>query len=553
MVMEVCRVVAMTAAVLVCVVSFAAVVKFLAEGTLGPVDALRFMGLMAVPMMHYTLPFAAGFGATLAYHRMTADGELLAAHAGGIGHRSLLVPSLGAAVMLSTILGYLNQQVIPHMLRTSHRMIAEDIAKMVSTSIESGQSITFDSFLLHADGVRRFGADAASGASERMLLSGVVAVEFGRGGEIRSEATATRAWLWVFPPGGPAEVEGIAPGSGYIRMRLEDGVGVSGDQVIRFAELAPDPWVIPDSFRNDPKYFTNSEMGRLRERPELMHGVERRRLLLAQRLAERETMGEIKSGLINAGRARLVDATGQPVLLRGSDVRLDATSRRWIVWPSAPGRPIEVDRYMPDGTLARYVAEEVEISTTLDTTLARPDLSLRLSLTNVSSGQAPTALPGEGIASGTRTSLSIGPVYAAGKPLDGLIGLSSVELMERARPFTDRERPDPFIDGVVRDVRKQIEELEREITSKIHERWAMAAACLVMTLAGAVTAMRLGDALPLTVYLWSFFPALAGVITITSGQSMVHHSGASGLLVLWGGVGIVGVYALVSYVKVARH
>ncbi len=119
---EVWRVVFITALVLVCVVSFAAVVKFLGEGRLGPVDALRFMAVIAVPMMHYTLPFAAGFGATLAYHRMTADGEITAAHASGIGHRWVLVPAFLAALVLGVGLGYLNQQTIPHMLRASQRM-----------------------------------------------------------------------------------------------------------------------------------------------------------------------------------------------------------------------------------------------------------------------------------------------------------------------------------------------------------------------------------------------------------------------------------------------
>jgi hypothetical protein len=224
---EIWRVVLITALVLVCVVSFAAVVKFLGEGKLGPVDALRFMLVIAVPMMHYTLPFAAGFGATLAYHRMTADGEILAAHAGGIGHRSVLMPAVLAALVLGAGLAYLNQRTIPHMLRSSQRMVTENIAEIVRASIESSQSVSFDNFLLHADGVKAFGPDASSGASERMLLTGVVAVEFDRKGQIRSEATAARAWLWVFPPGSPAlRARAFHPGSGYVRMRLEEGDGL---------------------------------------------------------------------------------------------------------------------------------------------------------------------------------------------------------------------------------------------------------------------------------------------------------------------------------------
>lgn len=554
MAFEIWRVVLITAAVLLCVVSFSAVIKFLAEGKLGPVDALRFMGVIAVPMMHYTLPFAAGFGATLAYHRMVVDGEVLAAHAGGIGHRAVLMPALLAAIVLGGGLAFLNQSVIPRMLERSQRMITQDIAKLVSASIESSQSISFDSFLLHAGSVKRFGPDTSSGASERMMLTDVVAVEFDRKGVIRSEATARRAWLWIFPPGGPDPMPGVSPGVGYVRMRLEEGVGFSGEQLVRFSELAPDPWLLPDSFRNDPKFYSNSEMRVLRERPELMNGVDQRRVRLAQRLAERHTMAEIKGSLQSAGRARLTDASGQALIVRASDVRL-TPERRWAVIPSAPGRPIEVDRFLPDGTLARYAAKSAVIVTQAVETEGLPTLTARIVLSEVSTVSGSSGANGSTTngASGDRAELSLGPLYSASRPLDELIDRSSAELLEIAHPFIDRERPDLFLAEASSDLVRQIEKLQREILSKIHERWAMSAACLVMAVAGAVTAMRLGSALPLTVYLWSFIPALAGVITITSGQQLTHDMGAPGLIVLWGGVGVLVLYTLISYLHVARH
>lgn len=551
---EIWRVVLITAAVLLCVVSFSAVIKFLAEGKLGPVDALRFMSVIAVPMLHYTLPFAAGFGATLAYHRMVADGEVFAAYASGIGHRSVLMPAVLAALVMGGGLAYLNQRVIPRMLEASQRMITEDIAKIVSASIESSQSMSFDSFLLHAGAVKRFGSDGASGATERMMLTDVVAVEFDRKGVIRSEATAKRAWLWIFPPGGPDPMPGVSPGVGYVRMRLEEGVGFSGGQLVRFSELAPDPWLLPDSFSNDPKFYSNAEMQSLRDTPELMSGVEQRRVRLAQRLAERQTMAEIKGSLQSSGRARLTDSMGQSLIVRASDVRL-TPERRWAVVPSSPGRPVEVDRFLPDGTLARYAAKQAEIVTESIETEGQPELMARLHLTEVSTISGSSGVGGSTVngVSGDRAELSLGPLYSASRPLTELIAQPSGALLEMARPFTDRDQPDLFVSEAKDDLTKSIGKLHREILSKIHERWAMSATCLVMAVAGAVTAMRLGGAMPLTVYLWSFIPALAGVITITSGQQLTHDMGAPGLLVLWGGVGLLVVYTLVSYLHVARH
>ncbi len=81
----------------------------------------------------------------------------------------------------------------------------------------------------------------------------------------------------------------------------------------------------------------------------------------------------------------------------------------------------------------------------------------------------------------------------------------------------------------------------------------MAVAGLVMIVTGAVTALRLRGKLPLTVYLWSFFPALATVLTISSGQQMVEPMGNVGLILLWGGVAALAAYSMVAYRVVCRH
>ncbi len=113
--------------------------------------------------------------------------------------------------------------------------------------------------------------------------------------------------------------------------------------------------------------------------------------------------------------------------------------------------------------------------------------------------------------------------------------------------------PDAFVSGPAEDLAKRLKRLEREVVSKRHERWANAAAGLVMVLAGALTAMRLGGSLPLTVYLWSFFPALLALVTISAGQQVTHRMGMGGLALLWGGVGILAAYAGAAFWTVRRH
>ena len=119
--------------------------------------------------------------------------------------------------------------------------------------------------------------------------------------------------------------------------------------------------------------------------------------------------------------------------------------------------------------------------------------------------------------------------------------------------MVEAPNPDDFVAKPTRELRINIERLRREILSKRHERWAMAVSCLVMVLTGAITAIRLASGQALTVYLWSFFPALATVITISSGQQLTHQNGTTGLFVLWGGVGFLSVHALIAYMGLRRH
>ena len=65
--------------------------------------------------------------------------------------------------------------------------------------------------------------------------------------------------------------------------------------------------------------------------------------------------------------------------------------------------------------------------------------------------------------------------------------------------------------------------------------------------------MRLRHSLPLAVYMWSFFPALAAVLTVSAGQQMVHQNGPIGLLLLWGGVGALALFTLAEYARLTRH
>jgi hypothetical protein len=171
------RLLAMVSLTLVVLISFAAGVKPLADGDVGLLEALKLMGLLSVPMLQFALPFAAGFAATLSYHRFASDNEAVAAMAGGIGHRSLLAPAAAWGVGLALLVALLTNLAIPHFLRAAERMITRDLARLVVTPLERGQPLTMGDWSIVADDVFVLEPDESQGEIARILLQNVIGEE----------------------------------------------------------------------------------------------------------------------------------------------------------------------------------------------------------------------------------------------------------------------------------------------------------------------------------------------------------------------------------------
>jgi hypothetical protein len=153
------RLMVLAAFVMVMVIAFAATVKPLAEGTLDPANALRFMLYAMPPMLAYALPFAAGFGATLVYHRMATDNEALAAHAGGVSHRAFMAPAFFTAAVLTVGGLFMHDQIIPEFLHRMQRMITVDLSRLVASEVARGNAIKQKNLLIFADQGKSFGPD----------------------------------------------------------------------------------------------------------------------------------------------------------------------------------------------------------------------------------------------------------------------------------------------------------------------------------------------------------------------------------------------------------
>ncbi len=540
----------LTAGVLVTVISFAISVRLTAQGKLGPLETIKYMFLVMPAMLQFALPFAAAFGATLSYHRMSQDNELTAAAASGVSHKMLLVPALVSGLVLAGIMSLLLDQVVPRMFVQMEQVVAQDAARMVVGPIEAGQPLEMGGTLVHADSVRRLGPNPEHDAFETLLLTGVFALDLDEKGTIRREAAAGKAVIEFSyqseNAGGPEP--GPVGQATQLAMRLnnasvfsaEDGVAPTGGALTMYATL-------PSSFDDNPKFRTTPELKKLPEHPDNLRFIDVLRRDVAFHIAEREATNTIAASLKSKGAVRLKDEAGRTLTIRAAG--LEQRTNRWELLPPKGGL-IEVDLSSGEGSdvgTRHLSAHTAGIRGHIGKDRAARKLTVRLDLERVA-GRIKAGDP-----AGERESQVFPHLSLDENPLDELLRLPTPQLLAEVDRRDKARGPDSFVAAPANELRRVLREVGREIVSKYHERWASCVSALVMVLAGALTAMRLGSSLPLAVYLWCFFPALFTVITIAMGQQVAHKVGLAGLSVLWGGVGGLAAYTAAAFAVVRRH
>jgi lipopolysaccharide export LptBFGC system permease protein LptF len=553
------RLILLTAAVLVAILAFAAAIQPLSNGKLSAADTLRFIGLAIVPMLAYALPFAAGFGATLVYYRIAQDNEAVAVYAGGISHRRLLAPALIVAILASASLAVLNEQVIPRFLRGMARLITVDMARFTANEIGKGRSVAVGEMIIWADQARRLEPDPGSGATEELLLSKFAAVELDNEGNPTVEATSTSARLWLIPGGGPRPTSS-APSeqdeaniSSRVVMRLQNVVAIQeGRATGGFRDRVDLAWDVPSAFRDNPKFLTSGELASLRDNPAQINWIETRRRNLALTLAERTAVEDMQRQIREHGSITLTDDRNRPVTIFAAQMTWEVD--RWKFSP-APGTRVRVELLRPvsgPGGTESDVATTITASfVTMANDLADASVARRLEF--ALEALDATTRGADDAAATQRERITLSPLAPDPKRSEALLAMSVTDLVNASKTYVDRPVPDPLVQTSLDQLTRQLSRLSRDVLGKQHERWAMAASCFVMVLTGAVTALGMSKRQPLTVYLWTFAPALICIVTISGGQQMVRQSGVAGLFLMWSGVAAMATYTLIVYRKLAVH
>ena len=553
------RIVGLTGTVMVTVIAFGATIRPLAsDSLLDATQTLKYLGLAIIPMLQFALPFAAGFGATLTMHRMTTDNEIQAMAASGISYRRILTPIFATGMVLVIVMVLLTQWIIPRFWTAIGQMLSTDVTKLFQASIRRHEPFQRDNLQIYADDiVLQQNPEGEGGPETRMVLLKLAAATLDDDGRAMTDFTADKAVADVYRREGRTIIK-LAMNE-TVGFNQDDGVLVNFEHPVRTIEM-------PTEFQTKTKTLTRGQLLALRENPDGYAQVIEAKLALAAAIRDATARAEIDQQLRQNGRVELL---GEAIGTAGEHRSYFVTADK--LYDSARAdKSRDNDKPHDSGTADKVHDSQFELRAGGRIEIVQYDGGEAIRKFDAATAQlvpAAAAPPGtasfdlelgehdvvdlrRGGAPNHRPHLVIATLGVSGTESDDLSALSSSELLQRAA--TTRGRPEGVKSKASKLV-KEIESLQREITSRLLNRYALSMTALLLLVLGAVLAMWLRGSLPLATYTWAFLPAVMDLILISAGEQLLRDGRVLGHFVMWSGNAFIVLTIAVVYSRLRRN
>jgi lipopolysaccharide export system permease protein len=536
---ELMRVFLVTTGIIVSVIAFGAAAKPLADSSIGADTVFKYVSLAMVPMLQFAIPFSAGFASTLVIHRFATDNELLAMSACGMSHRRIMAPVVLLGGFLCVVTLVLVSLVIPRFWTRMKELATADATQMLVGAVARGEALAADRMMIYADAAREVDPPPGSGARRRLLLTGVAAVELESpwSSSIVTEFTAEDAAVDIH----------VTPRGTVAKMALMNATVIRpGEGAIVTVPVAePEAASVYSGFERSPKFLTVPEILDLRKDVDLAMSVLEAKKPLAAMLGELDLWRCVEPVAASGSIELAQDGSGRSVRIEGA--RLAAGTlvplegrARFALAELVDGRTVRRAE-APAGTL-RAISESG----------FAPRFSLAVPGA-VEAVDTVSGLPG-------RWSPRIDDLLPRGCEPRDWAAAPSAEVMAAAGSMPDADGAGPYAAlraaaagrAATLDIRRK--DAVWESDSHLANRAAQSVSVVLVLLLGAVLAAAMRHAMPLTVYVMAFVPAIANIFMLSSGQLMMSDGRTVlGSAVMWGGNAVVLGAVVLAWRRLARN
>ena len=502
---ELLKVMLLTTMVLVVVVAFGATIKPVIQNQIDPLDVGKYAFFASVPMLQFALPFAAGFSATIVMHRMANDNEILAMSVAGIPYRRIFMPAASLGVLLTIIMFLLVNFVIPRFWGVLQEMVARDVTRIFTATIDNGEALAFEGTQLFADDIVIPDEAPRTGADERLVLLGVAALESDRDGTVRSEFTARYATVDIYHRRQDVLLKlALVDATIY---RPEDGSMIFVPQAI------PGAVSLRKDLTSGPKTRDLLELLEIRRNPNKYELVARAREDVRKRLLMFDYWTCLESEIGTRNRI-LFESTykDEKVELSGLEVRdgeLFGTPEMTLV------------QYEDDEAIRRAFAEKAQIE--IDPVV----LGSPITFTLAARSDEAVDLRGSGELE-TRWPARIRSMKHSCTVREDRADMSNEALIAESRGVLANESGFPkeltrSFAGELRMLELEVTNIGLEVIARIVHRSAQSMTGFLLLMLGAVLAVFYRSAMPLTVYLLAFLPSVLDLLMISGGEQMIKY------------------------------
>ncbi len=544
--LDLAKVLLVTASVLVTVIAFGAAIKPLSENLLGPSDLMRWMAYATVPMMQFALPFAAAFAGVIVYHRMSSENEVLAMAVSGIPYRRILLPALGMGVLLTVVMVVIVDWGAPTFWRALKTLVANDATRVFVAQVERGEAFRIDKTEIYADEAHQVPPPPETGATQRLVLVGVAAMELGEDGLPRREFTAQYATV---------DLHRVRDNA-VLKVALQDATIFNrGDRAIAGSHIVrPEAVDFGQAIEQGPKGMSFLELLRFRDSMEQFPPMVARREKLLDSLAAADAWARLAADI--AARRPV------PLLASGS-----AEKTLWTIEAERLEGAKAVGGSKGGVVLRQYLGTSPDPAK-LRTEVTAPAVEISLAESRDGSPPRFDLLVEEGVVRDVRTAPdgkgTVRPVRVADLALGGDVesrsARSNAELLREADAVIASFKAGPsesvraLIDAYAKELAGRTQYYRNEVVARIVQRSSQAMTALLMLLAASIFAIGLRHRSTLVVYLLAFVPAIVDVLLISGGEQMLRRDvNVWGFLVAYSGNALLLVVCIAGWWKLSRH
>ncbi|MEC9232714.1 MAG: LptF/LptG family permease [Planctomycetota bacterium] len=534
---ELLKVMSLTTHVLVVVIAFGATIKPLVQNQIDPLDVGKYAFFASVPMLQFAIPFAAGFAATVVMHRMTIENEVLVMSVSGVPYRRVFAPPIVLGLLLTVLMLVLVNFVIPRFWGLLQEMVTRDVTRIFTSSIERGEAISIEGTQLYADEVLVSDEPPETGADQRLVLLGVAAVEEEKSGAPRSEFTARYATVDVYHTQEDA----------LLKLALVDATIYRPDDgsLIFVPRAGPQAVRLRKDMASGPKTKNLLELLRLRHDNDDFRYIAKEREALQRQLAITDLWNCLSRQLESSGRLEFDSTTG---IDRVTVSDLSFEGARMTGTPA-----LKLTQFEDGEPIRRATAPEAEVSIRYRSTQDQPTFLLTVPESEAFDLRGPVELR-------ARWPERIRALEVPDcRPVDRS-GFSSAQLVTAAvEPLPGGiAGPTQSIQGELQRLAKRLANemsvLDLEITARILHRIGQSITAFLLLMLGAVLAVLLRRALPLTIYALAFIPAVLDILLLSGGEQMVKYGSVySGTVLMFSGNLLMVLIIAVAWYRVSRN